>query len=74
MALALLVYGVGILIGLAVMRDPLVPRLVTAALWPLGPATGVVVVCGLLIVAAILWPVHVGVAAAAIGTVIYLIA
>jgi hypothetical protein len=72
--IALIVYALGVLIGLAVMRDRFVPRLVTAVLWPLGPITGIVVVCGLLVVAVILWPVLMLVSAAVITGAVYLLA
>ncbi len=53
----LLVYLAGVAVGLAVMRDPLPARLLTALVWPLGPIAFVLVVALLLVVATILWPV-----------------
>jgi len=72
--IALVGYALGVLIGLAVMRDRFVPRLVTALLWPIGPITAIVVVCGLLLVAVILWPMLMLVSAAVIGGAVYLLA
>ncbi len=72
--IALVIYALGALIGLLVMRDRLVPRFVTALLWPIGPVTGVVVVCGLLLVAVILWPVPMLLGAALLGGALYLLA
>lgn len=72
MSLALLVYGVGALAGLLLVRDRFVPRLVTALLWPLGPLTGAVVVCGLLLVSVVLWPMPMLLAATLLGAAIYL--
>lgn len=73
MRIVWLVYALGVLIGLAVMRDRFVPRLVTALLWPIGPMTGIVVVCGLLLVAVILWPTLMLVGAALVGSAVYLL-
>ena len=53
----LLVYLAGVGVGLAVMRDPLPVRLLTALVWPLGPIAFVLVITLLLGVATILWPV-----------------
>lgn len=74
MSIVLLVYAVGVLIGLAVMRDRFVTRLVTALLWPVGPITGIVVVGGLVVVAVILWPMVMLVSAALVGGAVYLLA
>ena len=52
----LLVYLAGVAVGLAVMRDPLPARLLTALVWPVGPIAFVLVIAVLLAVAAILWP------------------
>jgi hypothetical protein len=71
--IALLVYAVGVLIGLLVMRDRFIPRLVTAFLWPIGPITGIVVVCGLVLVAVILWPLPMLLGAALVGGAVYLL-
>jgi hypothetical protein len=51
------VRGQGSGIGLAVMRDPLPARLLTALVWPLGPIAFVLVIALLLVVATIVWPV-----------------
>jgi hypothetical protein len=56
MSLYLAVYLVGVAIGLAVMRDRWSRRIITALVWPLGPAAFVVVVTILLIASAFLWP------------------
>jgi hypothetical protein len=71
---ALLVYVLGIVIGLTVMRDPWPARLVTALVWPLGPIAFVIVVAVMLVTAAILWPVLILGSAAVLGAVIYLTA
>jgi hypothetical protein len=70
---ALVVYILGVLIGLLAMRDRFVTRLVTAALWPIGPLAGVLVVCGLLLVSFVLWPAPMAIGAALVGVAIYLI-
>jgi hypothetical protein len=54
--LGTLLYGLGVVVGLAVMRDPWPARLGTALVWPLGPIAFVVVVSILLVSAVILWP------------------
>ena len=53
---AAIIYLVGVVIGLGVMRDPWPVRIGTALAWPLGPAAFIVVVSGLLVTAVILWP------------------
>lgn len=68
-----MLYALGAALGLLVMRDRFIARLVTALLWPLGPLTGVLVVCGLLLVSVVLWPVPMLAAAALAGAVIYLV-
>ena len=66
----LLIYLAGVAVGLAVMRDPLPARLLTALVWPLGPIAFVLVVALLLVVAAILWPLLlVGAAALLVGLI-----
>jgi hypothetical protein len=52
----LVVYLVGVLIGIAVMRDPWPARIGTALVWPLGPMAFLVVVPTLLLVCVVLWP------------------
>jgi hypothetical protein len=69
----LLVYLAGVGVGLAVMRDPLPARLVTALVWPLGPIAFVLVIAVLLIVAAILWPLVILGAAALIGGIVWVL-
>jgi hypothetical protein len=63
----LIIYLVGVTVGLAVMRDRWAARVVTALVWPLGPAAFVVVIAILAVMSAILWPVPVLAAAAIVG-------
>jgi hypothetical protein len=51
-------YLAGVGVGLAVMRDPPIARLLTALVWPLGPAAFLVVVPALLVLATIAWPLR----------------
>ena len=51
-----LIYALGIITALAVMRDPWPARIGTALAWPLGPLAFLVVVTILLLAAVILWP------------------
>ena len=51
------IYLVGLIIALAVMRDPWPERMATAVVWPLGPLAFAVVIAILLVASAILWPV-----------------
>ena len=53
----LLIYAAGVVVGLAVMRDPWKARLATALAWPLGPMAFVIVVSMMLVAATIVWPV-----------------
>ena len=69
----LAVYIVGVLIGLAVMRDAWHARLATALVWPLGPIAFVVVLAILLTAAAVLWPAVMLAAAVAVAFVLWLI-
>ena len=50
-------YGLGVLVGLARTDARPAARLGLALLWPIGPAAFVATVCGLLLVAAIAFPV-----------------
>jgi hypothetical protein len=50
-------YLAGVVVGLAVMRDPWPVRLATAAVWPLGIASLVIVTVILLLAAVYLWPI-----------------
>jgi hypothetical protein len=52
----LIVYVIGVVIGLAMMRDRWPARVATALVWPLGPIAFLVIVPSLLVVATILWP------------------
>jgi hypothetical protein len=72
--IALVVYVLGVAFGLLVMRDRLVPRFITALLWPIGPVSFVLVVSGLLIVSVVLWPAPMLLGAAIVGSVLYLLA
>jgi hypothetical protein len=56
MTMLTIIYIVGVLIGLGVMRDPWPGRVGTALAWPLGPAAFVVVVSVMLVAATLLWP------------------
>ena len=66
----LIVYALGVALGLAVMRDPWPARVVTALVWPLGPMAFVLVLTFLLVVAAILWPILVLGSAAVVGAIL----
>ena len=69
----LFVYVIGVAIALAVMRDPWRERLAPAVLWPLGPVAFAIVVTVLLTAAAILWPLPVVGAAAALAATAWLL-
>ena len=69
--LLVILYGLGVALGLAVMRDPWPARVATALVWPLGPITFVLVVSLLLVVAAILWPFVILGSAAVIGAIVW---
>ena len=58
------IYAAGVVVALAVMRDPWPARLATALVWPLGPAAFVVVLATLLVAAVFVWPVPILVTAA----------
>jgi hypothetical protein len=64
-------YIVGVVIGLAVMRDRWPVRIAVALVWPLGPAAFVVVVSILLVAAVILWPLPLLGAAAAVAVILW---
>ena len=66
-------YLAGVAVGLALMRDPLPTRVLTALVWPLGPVAFLVVVSLLLIIAAIIWPVIMLGLAGAVGGLVWLI-
>jgi hypothetical protein len=51
------IYLFGLIIALAVMRDPWPVRIGTAAVWPLGPLAFAAVIVILIVASAILWPV-----------------
>ena len=50
------IYLAGVIIALAVMRDPWPIRVGTALVWPLGPIAFLVVITILLISSLLLWP------------------
>ena len=50
------IYLAGVVVALAVMRDPWPARVGTALVWPLGPLAFVVVVTILLLASVLLWP------------------
>ena len=71
--LPLLIYALGVLFGLAVMRDRWQSRLATALLWPLGPIAFVVVVTMMVTAAAIVWPLPVLGTAALLGALVWFV-
>jgi hypothetical protein len=66
-------YGAGVLVGLARIDAAPGARLGLSLLWPVGPAAFVVTVGGLLIVAAVAFPL-VGLAAVAAAVLYWLLA
>jgi hypothetical protein len=70
----LIVYLIGVVVGLAVMRDRWPARVVTALVWPLGPAAFVAVLAILTVMSIILWPLPILTAAAIIGLFTWLFA
>ena len=66
-----ILYALGVALGLAVMRDPWPARVATALVWPLGPIAFVLVLTLLLVVAAILWPILILGSAAVIGAILW---
>jgi hypothetical protein len=66
------IYLSGLVIALAVMRDPWPARIGTAMVWPLGPIAFVVVISILLVASAILWPVLILGGAALLGLLAWL--
>ena len=61
------IYVVGVLVGLIATQGGIATRLGLALLWPLGPLAFVVTVAGLLVVAAIAFPLFGVMLAAAIA-------
>ena len=61
------IYVVGVLVGLVATQGGIATRLGLALLWPLGPLAFVITVAGLLVVAAIAFPVFGVMLAAAIA-------
>jgi hypothetical protein len=66
------IYLSGLVIALAVMRDPWPARIGTALVWPLGPIAFVVVISIMLVASAILWPVLILGSAALLGLLAWL--
>ena len=66
------IYLSGLVIALAVMRDPWPARIGTALVWPLGPIAFVVVILILLVASAMLWPVLILGGAALLGLLAWL--
>jgi len=67
----LAVYLAGVVVALAVMRDPWPARVATALVWPLGPAAFVLVVAILLLASVFLWPLPVFAGVAVISALIW---
>ena len=60
-------YLLGVVVALAVMRDPWPARVGTALLWPLGPLAFVAVVIILVVASLMLWPLLLVPAVAILG-------
>jgi hypothetical protein len=73
LTIAAALYGVGVLVGLVRTEARPAARVGLALLWPLGPVAFVVTVGGLLLVAAVAFPV-VGLAAVAAAVLYRLLA
>ena len=65
-------YLIGLVVALAVMRDPWPARIGIALVWPLGPLALLVVISILLVASAILWPVLILGSAALLGVLAWL--
>jgi hypothetical protein len=63
------IYVVGVLIGLVATQGGMATRLALALLWPLGPLAFVITVAGLLVVAAVAFPLFGVTVAAGMGAV-----
>jgi hypothetical protein len=61
------IYVVGVLVGLMATQGGAATRVGLALLWPLGPLAFLITVAGLLVIAAIAFPVFGVILAAAIG-------
>ena len=70
---ALAVYLLGLVIGVAVMRDRWPARIAISLVWPLGPLAFVVVVSILLVTAALLWPLMILGTAVLLGALVLLL-
>jgi hypothetical protein len=62
------IYMLGVIVGLIATQGGVATRLMLALLWPLGPLAFIITVAGLLIVAAIAFPMFGVILAAAIAT------
>ena len=62
------IYVVGVIVGLVATQGGVPTRLALALLWPLGPLAFLITVAGLLVVAAIAFPIFGFILAAGIGT------
>lgn len=71
--LYLIVYLVGVVIGVGTMRDRWPSRLLTALVWPLGPVAFVLVTCILFLASAVLWPGRILGSAAVLGAIAWLL-
>ena len=60
------IYVVGVLVGLFATQGGVATRLGLALLWPLGPLAFIITVAGLLVVAAIAFPIFGAIVAAGI--------
>ena len=61
------IYMLGVIVGLIATQGGVATRLLMALLWPLGPLAFIITVAGLLIVAAIAFPVFGVILAGAVG-------
>lgn len=71
--LLLIVYAAGIVVGLLATDARWPARLLLSALWPVGPVAFVIVVTGLTVVAAGLWPLRVLPLLAALAAFVYVL-
>ena len=67
------IYMLGVIVGLIATQGGVATRLLMALLWPLGPLAFIVTVAGLLIVAAIAFPMFGVILAAGIGATWWLL-
>jgi hypothetical protein len=67
------IYMLGVIVGLMATQGGVATRLLMALLWPLGPLAFIITVAGLLIVAAIAFPMFGVILAAALGAAWWLL-